>query len=103
MDKVKIIAAISIGIVFIVSACATIFSTAKVANVVLRDYILEVTTCNYYYEPTPVCTDKVCATPEPKCEVDKNQSKRDIADGLSLMLIAAPIGLFLYRKLRKMV
>lgn len=91
-----LISSIAIGIVFIVASVASLFALGGLGNVVLRDYVLQVPNCVYRPMDAPIKIGEV----EAQCEADTKQTKREIAERLSILLIALPLALVLYRKIR---
>ena len=85
----------AIALIFLVTGITSVVGAGKLANVGLET-VLGVEDCKFGSRPIPTKEDEVI---EPVCEQDTNQTKRDIASGLSMLLISLPVSLMSYRKI----
>lgn len=101
--KNKIIFKIVIAFILIISAGFSTFGAGKIVNTVLRDYVFQVENCRYE-RPMPVLpVDRnIIEEPVEVCKIDTNRTKRDLADGLSGLIIGGPLAFFAFRTLRKL-
>ena len=87
-----------LALVFVVSTITVLFSTGRMVNAVLDAYVFKVDNCyGPRFTPAEVGEDEK-PTPEPECVIDYNQAKRDTSGGLALLVVAAPLAYFSYKK-----
>ncbi len=104
MKWLKLTFIIALAIIFIGTSFVAIFGAGKVLGQVFKVYIFKYETCEY--KPLPV---RSAEEPQPEqasekeCYVDYNRAKRDISDGLAMLIIAFPIAYFSQRALRRLI
>ncbi|OGZ58894.1 MAG: hypothetical protein A2728_00560 [Candidatus Spechtbacteria bacterium RIFCSPHIGHO2_01_FULL_38_11] len=101
----KIIFAGAIAIMLVVGTLTAVFGAGRVLKAVLETYVFDVENCRYDYKtPRPLEVDKdVVAEPEEVCEIDYNSAKREIANGIGMFVIFAPLAWFMFKQTRKMM
>lgn len=103
-DKIKFLFVTAISIVFVVTTLLAIFGGGRVLDSVLKNYVLKVETCEYVNQPREVVIENpkvVNITIEKNCSIDYNRAKADIAGGLAMFLVAAPIAGFTFLRGKK--
>lgn len=79
---------ISFAIIFIVASIMSIMSVWQLGSAGLK-YVLGVQDyCQYYPDKAQ------------ECQVDYNALKRDLAQNIALVIVALPVSVFFYRKIR---
>ena len=100
MDKLKLIFVLGITILFVGSSFMALFGAGRMLDAVLKSYVFKVEQCKYDYRQEPITTNKgeVIAYEQPveTCAVDYNQTKQEIAGGLSMLLVALPIASLMF-------
>lgn len=96
---------VSCGLIFVVSAITVMFSIGSMAKFGL-ERALGVDNCYYASVGTiplkEFAKDDFAASQEAICRADqKNNEKRQIADSVAILLVALPMSVFFYRKMRK--
>ena len=100
----KTIFAVALAIMLVVGTLTAVFGAGRVLKAVLETYIFNVENCRYDYKTRPLEVDKdVVAEPEQICEIDYNSAKRDIAGGIGMFVIFAPLAWFMFKQTRKMM
>lgn len=97
MKLMRLVVSISLALIFVISTVTVLFSTGRMINAAFDAYVFKVDNC---YGPRPM-VEKVGedGTPvEYECGIDYNQARRDISGGLALLIVAAPLAYFTYRK-----
>ncbi|MDX1607910.1 MAG: hypothetical protein R3251_01745 [Candidatus Spechtbacterales bacterium] len=104
MNWFKIIFAAALAIILVVSTLVALFGVGRAVNATLRTYVLEVEECRYRPVPARLDEEKPQGEePEETCEVDYNRAKQDIAEGVGMFLVAAPLAWFMYRRTKSMM
>src|SRR3989338_3964854 len=103
MSWQKVILSAALAIVFVVSALVALFNAGTIVKAVLETYILKVENCRYDYKPVPIDKELIAEEPEETCFVDYNSAKRDIANGVGMFVVFAPIAWFMFGQTRKML
>ena len=105
MKWLKLIFIIALAIIFIGTAFTAIFGAGKALGQVFKVYVFKYETCEY--KITPVRKEELLLEipqeSEKECYIDYNRAKKDISEGLALLLIALPIAYFSQRALRKSI
>lgn len=104
MKRLKLIFIIALAIIFIGTAFTAIFGAGRVLGQVFKVYVFKYETCEY--KPIPIRLDnepKPGEVSERECYVDYNRAKRDISEGLALLIITLPIAYFSQRALRRAI
>lgn len=74
---------------------------------VFKAYIFKYEQCDFKAMPLPVTRDAesmpIDQVIERECYIDYNQAKKDIAEGLALLIITIPVSYFSQRALRKAI
>jgi len=100
MEKLKLIFIAGVTILFVGSSFMALFGAGKTLDAVLKTYVFKVEDCRYDYTQKPLSNNKgeFVAYEEPKeiCEINYNQTKREIAGGLSMFLVALPVALIMF-------
>ena len=89
----KFVSTIAISIVFVISTTASMFSGGGFVNTIIRDIVLNVDNCYY----TPIQEKDTGFN----CSKDTNQTKRDVAQSVSLLMFSVPLAIFTYGKIKK--
>lgn len=89
-DWPKLIFTAAIAIVFVVSTFVALIGAGQMLNAVLRTYVLQVEDCQYRPVARPL-DGEVTEEPEEECKIDYNQAKGNIANGLGMFILAAPL------------
>lgn len=88
----KLVFAAALAVIFIVATLVALFATTRGANAVFRTYVFKVETCEFKAQPRPVNGDDGQAQEHREtCEIDYNGARRDIAEGLATLVVAAPL------------
>lgn len=96
MKIISLVVSISLALIFVISTVTVLFSTGRMVNAAFDAYVFKVDNC---YGPRDLPIDVVGEeTKTPECGIDFNQARRDISGGLSLLIVAAPLAYFSYRK-----
>jgi len=96
MRIISLVVSIMLALVFVVSTVTILFSTGRMVNAVFDAYVFKVDNC---YGPRYFPVEEGEESPkEPECVIDYNQAKRDISGGLALLIVAAPLAYFSYKK-----
>ncbi|PIR97829.1 MAG: hypothetical protein COT89_02885 [Candidatus Colwellbacteria bacterium CG10_big_fil_rev_8_21_14_0_10_42_22] len=106
MKIFKLVFAIAIALVFVVSTLTVMFSAGSVLNAVFSAYVFGVEDCysnGPVVEPVPFdeVGDKTAI--DNKCEVNHNQAKREVAGGLSILIVAIPFAYLSWKESRKLL
>ena len=105
MKKVKMIFVIALAIIFVGTTFTAIFGAGRALGQIFKVYIFKYQECEYKAipiarDPGSIMEEQI---PEKNCFIDYNQAKRDIAEGLALLIITLPIIYFSQRTLRKTI
>lgn len=103
MNWFKIIFAVALSIILVVSTLTTLFGAGRIVNAVLETYVFKVENCRYDYARVPVPEKGDLGEQKEICEIDYNQAKRSIADGIGMVFVAAPLAWFMFQHTRKMM
>lgn len=109
MNWLRFVFITALLVIFVVSTIAALFGAGKVLNALFRAYVFKVEICDYRPPKIvrPMSLDgKVSEVTEeqPKdCKIDFNRSKEDISDGLAMFIIAAPLALIFFKKIKKYI
>lgn len=104
MNWFKFLFAAALAIILVVSTLTSLFGAGRVVNAVLETYVFQVENCRYKTVPRPVGDNtEDYEEPQETCEIDYNQAKRDIANGVGMFLVAAPLAWFMYGQTKKMI
>jgi len=95
MKLIQLVVSISLALVFVLSTITVLFSSGRVLNAVMDAYVFKVDNC---YGPRVVPLEGEEKVPDVKCEVDYNDAKRNISGGISLLVVAAPLAYFTFKK-----
>ncbi|MBI2628187.1 MAG: hypothetical protein HYW71_01980 [Candidatus Niyogibacteria bacterium] len=111
MAYLRFLFLLALVVLFVGTSFSAIFGGGKLLTAVFKAYVLKVETCRYDYisKPLPVAERPAPAELAPAgqevnkevCKIDYNDAKRDIAEGLAMMIIAAPIAFLLFRKIKE--
>ena len=99
--KDKLIFKIALAVILVVSTITVLFSAGQLINTITRDYILGTDDCRYEYPPEKPMTMMNPVEPVEVCTKNSNETKRDLAGSLSILIVSLPIAILSYRKLRK--
>ncbi|MAG45630.1 MAG: hypothetical protein CMH63_02555 [Nanoarchaeota archaeon] len=107
MDSSKVVKAvllITVAVLFLVTSIISLVSASNIISETAKTYILKVERCEF--EPLARSLEsgvqpEELPDPERGCKIDYNQTKRELADSIAMLIIALPIALFTYRKLFK--
>ena len=103
-DWPKLVFTIAIAIVFVVSTFVALFGAGSMLNATLRTYVFKVEECMYRPMVASVESEKTIAEdPQQECKVDYNNAKGNIADGLGMFILAAPLALVSFWQTRRTV
>ena len=99
---VKTVLLITIAVLFLVTSIISLVSASNVISEITKTYFLGVETCNYKPVVRPL---EVEVRPgqiqesEEECKIDYNQTKRELANSIAMLIVSLPIAIFTYRKL----
>lgn len=111
MNWFKIIFSATLGIVFVVATVTALFGAVQATGAVMQTFIFQVDDQDYYSAPRPVVVKEDGSVLEEQPQETKeeiraravNQAKREIAQGLSMFIIAAPLAGVTFWQLRRMM
>ncbi|MEX2054375.1 MAG: hypothetical protein WD883_02440 [Candidatus Colwellbacteria bacterium] len=99
MKIINLVVSIMLALVFVISTVTVLFSAGRVVNAGLDAYVFKIDNCyGPRYLPTEVGEGEKEVPEQPECFIDYNQAKRDVSGGLALLVVAAPLAYFSYRK-----
>ena len=105
MKWFKVIFAVALSAILVVSALSALFGAGRMLNAGLQTYVFQIEECRYDYpRPIPVEPDGNVLPQEPQetCFIDHNRAKREIAGGLSMFIpgvLVATLTLVFTRKI----
>lgn len=109
MNWFKIIFMAALSVIFVVGTFVALFGAGQALNATLRTYVFQVEDCRFGVVK-PLTTvpaegeSRVLAEElEETCDVDYNQAKRNIVDGLSMFILAAPLAGGMFWQARRMM
>ena len=105
MNWFKVIFAAALAVILVVSTITALFGVGRAVNATLRTYILQVEECRYQpriLAPTGEGDIEKYADEE-ECSPDYNRAKQDVAEGVGMFVVAAPLAWFMYRQTRRMM
>jgi len=103
MNYLKSLFLLALVILFVGTSFSAIFGGGKVLTAIFKAYVFKVETCQYNYKPRPIMAEEkpqIEEEPEEKCKIDYNDAKKDIAEGLAMVIVTTPIALLLFRKVK---
>ena len=112
MHWLKFIFITALVVIFVGTSFIAIFGAARVLTALFKAYVFKAETCEYMpaklrqvaAEPAKVESVKQeFEDPERECKIDYNRAKEDIAEGLAMFIISAPIALVLFRKTKNLL
>jgi hypothetical protein len=106
MNLFRVIFMASLSIIFVVGTFVALFGAGQALNATLRTYVFNIEECRYDYKPVPAEETPARVTDgqtEQICEADYNQAKRNIVDGLSMFILAAPLAGVMFWQARRMM
>lgn len=96
---------VSLAILFVGSSFIVIFGGGKLLGQVFKTYAFKYETCEYKPRPVyiqePPTEAQEQELSEKECFVDYNQAKKDIAEGLAMLVVSLPVTYLTQRQLRK--
>lgn len=104
MKTFRLIFAISLSVLFVVSALVAMFNAGSVINAALNAYVFEVEEEYCDERKVPVAEGETPLVEvgdsqvEEECGVDYNGAKRDIAGGIAYLIVSAPVAYISFRK-----
>lgn len=107
MTYLRFLFLLALVVLFVGTSFSAIFGGGKLLTAVFKAYVFKVETCRYDYMPKslPVVPAERQAPTEQDykevCKIDYNDAKRDVAEGLAMMIIASPIAFLLFRKIKE--
>lgn len=107
MHWLKFIFITALVVIFVGTSFIAIFGAGKVLTALFKTYVFRAETCEYIRmaKPVPAQESQPQDFEEPKreCKIDYNRAKEDIAEGLAMFIIAAPIAVILFRKTKNLI
>lgn len=103
MNWQKIILSTALAIVFVVSALTALFGAGRIVNATLETYVFKVENCRFDYSALPIDGKDVAQKSEEICSIDYNSAKRDIANGVGMFIVFAPIAWFMFGQTKKLL
>jgi len=105
MKNIKMIFVIALAIIFVGTTFTAIFGAGRALGQIFKAYIFKYQECEYKViplvrEPGAMMEEQI---PERECYIDYNRAKKDIAEGVALLIITIPIIYFSQRALRKTI
>ena len=100
-DLPKLVFTIAIAVVFVVSTFVALFGAGQIVNATLRAYVfgVEESWCD---RPVIGADGREQVGPQ-DCGIDYNNAKGNIADGLGMFILAAPLALVSFWTTRRTV
>ncbi|MEX0916540.1 MAG: hypothetical protein WDZ44_00320 [Candidatus Spechtbacterales bacterium] len=102
-DLPKLVFTVAIAVVFVVSTFVALFGAGSMLNATLRTYVFKVEECTYKPIARPIESEGIMEEPQEECKVDYNRAKGNIADGLGMFILAAPLALVSFWTTRRTV
>lgn len=96
MKWLSLIFSLSLAVLFVGTSFTAVFGAGRALNEVLRTYVFGVEYCEY----VPVLR-KDGEFAEPTCKPNTNRAKENVADGLAMLLVGAPVAIISFRNLKK--
>src|SRR3990167_5157107 len=98
MHWLKFIFITALVVIFVGTSFIAIFGAARVLTALFKAYVFKAETCEYMpAKLRPVAMEEPqkqeFEEPERECKIDYNRAKEDIAEGLAMFIISAPIAL----------
>ena len=98
---------IALAIIFVGTTFTAIFGAGKALGQIFKAYIFKYQECDYKATPIPITRDPesipIDQVIEKECYIDYNRAKKDIAEGVALLIITVPIIYFSQRVLRSAI
>ncbi len=108
MTYLRFLFLLALVVLFVGTSFSAIFGGGKMLTAVFKAYVFKVETCRYDYLPkslpvVPIERQAPASQEDYKevCKIDYNDAKRDVAEGLAMMIITAPIAFLLFRKIKE--
>lgn len=109
MTYLRFLFLLALVVLFVGTSFSAIFGGGKLLTAVFKAYVFKVETCRYDYMSKPLPAAEPVERPAPAnqvdykevCKIDYNDAKRDVAEGLAMMIIASPIAFLLFRKIKE--
>lgn len=96
MKWLSLIFSLSLAVLFVGTSFTAVFGAGRALNEVLRTYVFGVEYCEYV--PVPRKDGEIL---EPTCKPNTNRAKENVADGLAMLLVGAPVAIISFRNLKK--
>jgi hypothetical protein len=95
MKNLKLILIIALAVIFVGITFTAIFGGGKMLGQIFKAYIFKYEQCDYKAMPLPIAREpesiSIDQVIEKECYIDYNQAKKDIAEGLALLIITIPV------------
>jgi len=105
MQYLKLLFLLALVILFVGTSFSAIFGGGKVLTSLFKAYVFKVETCQYDYRAKPIPVEVggeiLAEEPTEECKIDYNDAKRDISEGLAMVIVATPIAFLLFRKIKE--
>lgn len=101
--KIQLLIGLGLTILFVGSTFITLFGAGQSLQAVLKTYVFQVEDCKYDYAPRPVNPEEKFIEPKEICFIDYNRTKKDVAEGLAMFLVSAPIAGFAFWQGKKLL
>lgn len=102
MKWLKLTFIASLAILFVATSFLAIFSGGRILGQIFKTYVFKYETCEYKLRPIPL--KELQAEPEEssrECYIDHNRAKKDIAEGLAMLIVSLPVVYLTQQHLRK--
>lgn len=96
MKWLSLIFSLSLAVLFVGTSFMAVFGAGRALNEVLRTYVFGVEYCEYI----PISREYDIIS-EPTCKPNTNRAKENVADGLAMLLVGAPVAIISFRNLKK--
>lgn len=104
MKWLKLTFIVALAIIFVGTSFVAIFGAGRILGQVFKTYIFKYETCEYRpLQARSIEELQQEQASEKECYVDYNRAKRDISDGLAMLIIAFPIAWLSQRALRRSI
>lgn len=101
-DIFKNIFTIALALIFVVSILVAMFGATKIVSQTIRYYLgALMIVCEPYYPTEGRDTLPIPVKGEQPCHQDIRFMKEQLAEGISMLVIASPLALLMWNKLKK--
>lgn len=105
MKWLKFTFIVALAIIFVGTAFTAIFSSGRILAQIFKIYIFKYETCDYKSVPITreIVESRQEQLSERECYIDYNRAKKDISEGLALLIVSFPVAYFSQRVLQRSI